>query len=147
MKRTCTAAVVALALAAAGCAGDDSDQFREDYNAAVERLASISTDIGSAAATQGDQTNAQIAREFREIAATAEQTRSDLAGLDPPEGAQEEFDGLLAALEQGVRNLRSVARAARSNDPQAADRAARKLTRSGDEITRAENALKRAIDG
>ena len=100
------ATVVALALLAVvpavGCGGDNSDQFREDYNAAVDKLSKINTDIGSAAGGAGERSNAKIANEFNQIADTAEQTRSDLAGLDPPEDAKEEFDKLLAALEKGV---------------------------------------------
>ena len=115
-------AALAVALPASGCGGDDSDQFREDYNAAVERLSSINSD-------------------------TAEQTRSDLAELDPPDDAKEEFDALLASLEQGVDDLRAVASAAKSDNPAEANEAVRDLARTGKEITEAENALKKAVDG
>ena len=101
-----------LALPAAGCASDNDDEFREDYNAAVNRLSKINTDIGSA--TTGDQSNTEIAADFNRIADTAEQTRADLAALEPPEDASEEFDELLAALQRGVDDLRSVATAAES---------------------------------
>ena len=136
-----------LALPAAGCGSDESDQFREDYNAAVDRLSKINTEIGSAAGDATDQTNSEIAREFNQIADTAEQTRSDLSGLEPPEDAKDEFDELLSALRAGVEDLRSVAKAARSNNPAEANEAVRKLTQTGQEITEAENALKQAVDG
>ena len=45
MNHTRPATLVALALAlvlpAVGCGGEDSDQFREDYNAAVDELSKI----------------------------------------------------------------------------------------------------------
>ena len=125
----------------------DIDQFREDYNAAVDKLSKINTDIGSAAGDAGERSNAKIANEFNQIADTAEQTRSDLADLDPPEDAKQEFDKLLAALEKGVGDLRSVAKAAKSNNPQRANQAVEDLARSGEEITAAETALKKAVDG
>jgi 23S rRNA A2030 N6-methylase RlmJ len=141
------ALLVLLVLAFAGCGGDDSDEFREDYNAAVAELAKISTDIGSAAGDASEQSNAEIANEFNQIAATAGKTRAELADLDPPEDAKDEFDKLLDALDQGVGDLRSVARAAKADNPQKASRAAKKLARSGAEITEAEDALKKAVDG
>jgi ABC-type transporter Mla subunit MlaD len=140
-------AALAVVLPAAGCGGDDSDQFREDYNAAVERLSRINSDIGSAAGGAAGQSNDAIAREFDKIADTAEQTRSDLAELDPPDDAKEEFDTLLASLEQGVDDLRAVASAAKSDNPAEANEAVRDLARTGREITEAENALKNAVDG
>jgi ABC-type transporter Mla subunit MlaD len=140
-------AALAVALPGAGCGGDDSDQFREDYNAAVEKLSRINSDIGSATGGAAGQSNDAIAREFDKIADTAEQTRSDLADLDPPDDAKEEFDTLLSSLGQGVDDLRAVASAAKSDNPAKANEAVRDLARTGQEITEAENALKKAVDG
>jgi uncharacterized phage infection (PIP) family protein YhgE len=151
MNRTRLAAVclaaLTVALPAAGCGGDDSDQFREDYNAAVDKLSRINSDIGSAAGGAAGQSNDAIAKEFDKIADTAEQTRSDLAELDPPDDAKEEFDRLLSSLEKGVGDLRAVASAAKSNSPQEANQAVQDLAKTGQEITDAENALKKAVDG
>ena len=140
-------AALTVALPAAGCGGDDSDQFREDYNAAVDKLSRINSDIGSAAGGAAGQSNDAIAKEFDKIANTAEQTRSDLADLDPPDDAKEEFDELLSSLEQGVDDLRAVAKAAKDNNPAEANKAVQDLARTGQEITDAENALKKAVDG
>jgi methyl-accepting chemotaxis protein len=140
-------AALAVALPGAGCGGDDSDQFREDYNAAVEKLSRINSDIGSAAGGAASQSNDEIAKEFDKIADTAEQTRSDLADLDPPDDAKEEFDTLLSSLGKGVEDLRAVASAAKSDNPAKANEAVRDLARTGQEITEAEDALKRAVDG
>jgi hypothetical protein len=144
---TAAALILLAVLPATGCGGDNSDQFREDYNAAVNKLSKINTDIGSATGGGADQSNAAIAKEFNQIADTAKQTRSDLIGLEPPEGAEEEFDELLSSLEKGVGDLRAVARAAKSNSPQRYNRAVEALAESGREITAAEIALKKAVDG
>ena len=151
MNRTRAAALAAITLAialpAAACGGgDDSDEFREDYNAAVENLSKVNDDIGQAGGDAGES-NQQIAKKFDEIADTAEQTRTDLAALEPPEDAKEEFDELLAALEKGVADLRAVADAATSNDPAATAQAVSDLSESGADITKAEAALKDAVDG
>jgi ABC-type transporter Mla subunit MlaD len=135
-----------LAITAPACGGDDSDQFREDYNAAVDKLSKINTDIGTAAGGATDQSNKAIAKEFNQIADTAEQTRSRLSDLDPPEDAKDEFDKLLSALGTGVEDLRSVAKAARANSPQEANQAVKKLAQTGQKITEAETALKAAVD-
>jgi methyl-accepting chemotaxis protein len=151
MNRTRLAAVclaaLALALAAAACGGDDSDQFREDYNAAVDKLSKVNSDIGSAAGGAGGQSNEAISKEFEKIADTAQQTRADLGDLDPPEDAKDEFDKLLSSLDKGVDDLRAVASAAKSNSPQKANQAVQDLAKTGQEITEAENALKKAVDG
>jgi hypothetical protein len=142
------AAALALALAAAGCGGDDdTDQFREDYNAAVDRLSKVNTDIGQAASGAAGQSSSAIAKEFQGIADTAEDTRDNLAKLDPPEDAKQEFDSLLSALDDGIDDLEAVSKAAKDSDPQAAARAVQSLSKSGQEITEAENALKQAVDG
>ena len=150
MARTRIAALgLALVLSVSGCGGedDDADQFRDDYNAAVERLSKINSDIGEATGEAAGQSNREIAGEFDRIADTAAKTRSDLSGLEPPEDAEDEFDELLTALEKGVSDLRAVAKAARADNPQAAGEAVQSLSESGEQITEAENALKRAVDG
>jgi len=138
---------LALAVPAAGCGGDDdTDQFREDYNAAVDRLSKVNTDIGQATGASG-QSNSVIAKQFQRIADTAEETRNKLAKLDPPEDAKEEFDSLLSALDKGIDDLEAVSKAAKKSDPAAAAQAVQSLSKSGQEITAAENALKQAVDG
>jgi hypothetical protein len=136
----------ALAVGVAGC-GDDSNQFREDYNAAVENLTEINSEIGSATAGGAGQSNAAIAKELDEIADAADTARGEIADLDPPEDAKQEFDKLLAALDTGVDDLRSMAKAAKSGDSAQAQTAAQELVKSGQQITAAENALKTAVDG
>jgi hypothetical protein len=138
--------IFAIALPAAGC-GSDSDQFREDYNAAVQKLTSVNSDIGSATGGAAGRSNAAVARQFDQIADAAERTRSELAGLEPPEDAKEEFDTLLAAIGDGVDDLRAVATAAKSDNPEEASQAVQQLAQTGQEITQAENALQKAVDG
>lgn len=138
---------LALALPVASCGGDDSNQFREDYNAAVSKLRKVNSEIGSVSAGTGGQSNAAIAKELDNIAGATDKARGDIAKLDPPEDAKKEFDSLLTALETGVEDLRSMAKAAKAGDPEQAQAAAQALSKSGQEITAAENTLKTAVDG
>jgi predicted nucleic acid-binding Zn-ribbon protein len=150
MTRTRLAAIaLALAVGAVGWGGgeDYADQFREDYNAAVERLNDVNSNIEGSGENLASQSGAEIARDFNRIADTAERTRQDLEDLDPPEDAQEEFDRLLSAVDQGVKDLRATADAAREGNQQSFVEAAQRLSQTGEEITEAESDLKSAVDG
>jgi exonuclease VII small subunit len=134
--------VVALAIALAGCGSDDEpNRFQEGYDAAVRRLSEIQAEISDGE----DQSNREIAADFRRTAEVWERTRTDLARLDPPEDARAELRELLDALEAGVADLRAAARAARSNDPEAFEEARDALEESSEAISDADRALKDAI--
>jgi methyl-accepting chemotaxis protein len=143
------ALVLALAFGAVGCGGgdDDANQFRKDYNAAVERLNEVNSNIQDGGENLTSQSGKQISQEFKRIADTAERTRRELEDLDPPEDAGDEFDRLLSAVGQGVEDLRATADAARQENQQRFLDAAERLSETGDRITEAETALKRAVDG
>jgi hypothetical protein len=134
--------VLAFAIALAGCGGDDEpSRFQEGYDAAVTRLSEIQAEISEGE----DQSNREIAADFRRTADVWERTRTDLARLDPPEDARAEFRQLLDALEGGVADLRAAARAARSNDPEAFEEARDALSESSEAISDADAALKDAV--
>ena len=151
MSRSSTAAVAALTLGLAipigGCGEDDSDQFREAYNAAIARLGKVNAEIGHATGGRAAQSNDAIARDFRGIAELAERARARLSKLDPPDDAEAEYDQLLAALEREVADLKAVARAAKRSDARATRAAVRSLARNGRRIAAAQESLKRAVDG
>jgi methyl-accepting chemotaxis protein len=139
------ALAVAMALAAGGCgAGDDeTGEFRDGYNAAVERL----NDLTSGSQDLATKPGAQISREFGRIADATEQTRARLQELEPPEDAKDEFDRLLAAIERWVKDLRAAADAARRENREGFAEAVERLAESGAEQREAEKALKDAVDG
>ena len=136
------------ALAASGCGGDDdtADQFRDGYNAAIQRLNAVNSDIQESGEELARKPGPQIAKEFDRIAETAAQTRADLAELEAPEGAGDEFDALLGAIEDGVANIRAVADAARKENQQQFQNATEALSESGEEISAAEAELKDAVE-
>jgi hypothetical protein len=136
------------ALIGIGCGGDDdtTDRFRDGYNAAIERLNEVNTNIQESGEELTSQPGAKIGREFDRIAETAAQTRAELAELAPPEEARDEFDALLAAIQEGVKNIRGVADAARDGNQARFQEATEALSESGEEISEAESELKDAVE-
>jgi uncharacterized membrane protein YccC len=136
------------ALIGLGCGdGDDTaDQFREGYNAAIERLNEVNANLQESGEELTSQPGSKIAREFEGIADAAAQTRAELAELRPPAEARDEFDDLLAAIRQGVDDIRGVADAARSRNQERFREATEALEESAQEISAAEQELKDAVE-
>jgi methyl-accepting chemotaxis protein len=151
VTRTRLAAAVILSCSVsfpvAACGDNEEDEFKEDYNAAVRPLSRLNSDIGNSIGGASGRSNDAIARQFDQLADKAQQTRDNLADLEPPEDAQESFEELLSSLRQGTEDLRAVVQAAKDGDPAAAREASKALVSSGKEIQRAETELQEAVDG
>lgn len=143
-----TVVVLASSLPIAACGGGgDDENFKEDYNAAVKPLTELNSDIGNSLGGAGGQSNQAIAKEFDKLASKAQETRENLAELDPPEDAKEEFDNLVSALKDGADDLKAVADAARDGNPAKARQAGQDLVKSGTAVQEAETKLQTAVDG
>jgi hypothetical protein len=138
-------AALALAFGAFACGDDDSEEFKEDYNRVVRPLSTLGDDVAASLATAPERSDRENAARFDELADRSERARQRVAGLEPPEDAQEEFDELLALLKQGVADLRAVARAARESDPPAAEEATQDLVETGQRVREAEEEFKDAV--
>jgi hypothetical protein len=149
MIRARAAALVLLAATAGlACGGEDetADRFRDGYNAAIERLNEVNSNIQEQGAELTARPGGEIGREFDRIAETAAQTRADLAALEPPERAREEFDELLDSIEDGISDIRAAADAARRENQDRFNEAAEQLSESGQDIAAAEQNLKDAVE-
>jgi hypothetical protein len=131
--RLTSSAVVLVLLALLGCGGEDSS-FTEDYNKAVRPLSSFGK-VGTEPA------------EFDRLAKRTQRIRRNLVGLDPPEDARDEFELLLARLDQVSGDLNAVAAAEQTQDVVKQRAAAKRLVRSSNDVERAETALKQAVEG
>jgi hypothetical protein len=148
MARAVAPILVAFALlfGAVGC-GDDSDEFKDQYNEAVRPLSTLGEDIGASLGGAEGESNQALATQFEKLADRAEQTRQNLAELEPPEEAADQFDELLAALKEAVADLRVVGTSAKEGDPAEAAEATQDLVESGQRVQRAEADFKEAVEG
>jgi hypothetical protein len=138
-------AVFALSGTLAACGDDDSSDttsFSQGYNTAIQRLARVNEDLAD---LRNSRSTRAIAHEFQDFADALERTRADLARLEPPTGAEDEFDDVLAALDDGVRASRRAAQAARAIRPAGQRRAVQDLQRAAEELAASEDALRRAV--
>jgi hypothetical protein len=132
--RLSSSAVLLVLLLAMGCGGAEPS-FTEDYNEAVTPISELGHNLGTRP------------ENYDRLAERTRRTRRNLARLEAPEGAADELHALVAGLDGVTSSLLDVARAARREDPVRERRAARRLERSNGEFRRAENALRRAVEG
>jgi hypothetical protein len=149
MARAAARIVVAAALVfgAVACGDDSSDEFKDQYNQAVRPLSSLGDDIGESLSGAEGQSNQALATQFDKLADRADQTRKNLAELEPPEDATDQFDELLASLKRATADLRAVGESAREGDPAEAAEATQDLVESGQRVQQAETAFKNAVEG
>ena len=143
------ALLVLLTVPAGLACGDEdgaADRFRDGYNQAIERLNEVNSNIQESGEDLAAQPGDEIGRQFDRIAETAARTRGELAELEPPEQAREEFEALLAAVQEGVRDIRAAADAARTENQDRFNEAAEQLSESGQDIAAAEQELKDAVE-
>jgi chromosome segregation ATPase len=148
IRARAAALLVLAALVGLGCGEDDetAEQFRDGYNAAIERLNQVNSNINESGRELASQPGSKIAQEFDRIAETAAQTRADLAELEPPEDARDEYDELLAAIKDGVTDIRAVAAAARAENQERFVDATQALAESSEKISAAEDELKDVVE-
>ena len=150
MLRTLVAIVAGLALAAGGlaCGNEEpNDEFKQRYNEAVRPLTELGDDVVASLGGAEGQSDREIAGQFDELSDRFARTRQNLARLTPPEDARDEFDELLGSLRQAVGDLRAVAAAAREGDPAEAEEATDALVETGQEVRRAEDDFRDAVEG
>jgi hypothetical protein len=138
-------AVFGLSGTLAACGDDDSADttgFSQGYNAAIQQLARVNEDLAD---LRNSRSTRAIAHEFEDFAAALHGTRAELSRLEPPAGAEDEFDDVLAALEDGARASRRAAHAARAIRPAGQRRAVQDLQRAAEELAASEDALRRAV--
>jgi hypothetical protein len=141
-------AAVTLVFGAVACGGDDSnDEFKDQYNEAVRPLNQLGDDVVASLTSAGEGSDRELARRLDNYADRAEQTRRRLSELDPPGDTRDQFDDLLAALEQSVADLRAVGASAKEGDPAEAQEATKDLIESGQRLRSAESDFRNAVEG
>jgi aminoglycoside phosphotransferase family enzyme len=137
-NRFLLAPFVALVLfAAAGCGGSDSNDFVEGYNSATQPLAELTAGLSS-----GEPT----ANSLNQMADGLADVKTKLAALEPPEGAQDELDAMLASIDESTAQVRTMAKAVKSQDVEQLTQATQEFSASGTELVQAEEALRAAVE-
>jgi ABC-type transporter Mla subunit MlaD len=141
-KLTIAAPLVALVIAVAGCGGSDSNEFIESYNETTAPLQELTTELGSAA---GGGAGAE--KQLNQMADGLDDVRTKLTALEPPDGAQDELDAMVSALDDTANQVREIAKSAKSGDVEALTAAATELGTTGQALADAETKLKTAVEG
>ena len=136
-QRLFLAPALAVALALAGCGGSDNNDFVDGYNQATAPLQNLSNDFGSG--KQAQQRLVGVADKLDEV-------QSRLAQLEPPDGARDELDRMLAAIEQNSQQVRALAKAVKTGSVDKLTAATKKYSEAGDELVEAEQALRQAVE-
>jgi hypothetical protein len=134
-----------LALSACGSSGEDTTSFSTGYNAAIAKLDRASSELAGTQATTTTKSSRAIARQLDRFADLLAVTSTDLHRLQAPSGASSQFKSLTAALDQSIASARRAARAARQIQPARQRKALRELRSSVVEISRAQDALQKAV--
>jgi hypothetical protein len=139
------ATLLALSLVGVGCGEDQG--FIDGYNKATKPLTELNRDIGGTVNGATGASNSKISKEFDGLAGRANNVNRDLAKLDPPDDAKGPFDDLKAALKKATADLRNASRAADESNTRDFASATAALSKHGGEITTAEAALKKKVEG
>jgi hypothetical protein len=141
----CLALALSASLSACGSSGEDTTSFSTGYNAAIAKLDRASTELATTHATRRTRSSRAIARQLDRFADLLGITSADLHRLKPPTGASVQFKALTAALDESIASARRAAHAARQIQPARQRAALRRLRDSVVEISRAQDALQKAV--
>jgi hypothetical protein len=138
-RKLILAPVLALALAGAGCGGSggDENEFIDGYNTATAPLQELAGGLSGTPSQNG----------LTKVADSLDDVRGELAGLEPPDGAQDELDRMLAALDANSKQVRALAKAVKSGDVDKLTAATKEYSTAGNELVAAEDALRKAVEG
>jgi len=128
--------LLAVALAGAGCGSSDENGFVDGYNQATAPLRELSNDFGS---------GKQAQQRLENVADKLDDVQSRLARLEPPDGARDELDRMVAAIDDNSEQVRALAKAVKSGSVDRLTAATKRYSKVGDELVKAEQALRDAV--
>ena len=134
--------VLAVTLVVAGCGSSDDAEFVDGYNAAVAPLSTTMSDLSSAPAGNPKAASKSLVQ----VADGLDAIRADLAALDPPEDAADEFDRMLGALAKGTEQIRTMAGAAKDGDLKQLTKATANFSATGTDLVTIEQELRTVLE-
>jgi hypothetical protein len=143
LRRTAALPVMlVVAVVAGGCASSEDVEFVDGYNAAVAPLSTTMSRLNTSLA--GDP--AAASRSLDRVADRLVDVRADLAALDPPDDAADEFDRLLGALAKAPKQVRAMARATKDGNLKRLGKATADLSATGTELVTIEQELRAIVE-
>jgi hypothetical protein len=143
LRRTAALPVVlTVAAIAAGCASPEDVEFVDDYNAAVAPLTTTVSRLSTSIPSEPKAAS----KELDQVADRLVDVRADLAALDPPDDAADEFDRLLVTLGKSTKHVRAMARATKTGDLKRLGRATSNLSASASKLIAIEEELRAVVE-
>ena len=130
------------ALVTAGCASAEDAEFVDGYNDAVAPLSTTMNRLGSLPASDP----AAASKSLNKLADQLVDVRADLAALDPPGDAADEFDRMLAAIDKGTKQVRVMARATKHGDLERLAKAITDFSATGTKLVAIEDELRTTVE-
>jgi hypothetical protein len=141
-RRAALPIVIAVAVLAGGCASTEDAEFVDGYNAAVAPLTTTMSRLSTSLA--GDPAGAS--KSLDRVADRLVEVRADLAALDPPDDAADEFDRMLVALKTGTKQVRAMARATKDGDLERLGKVTAHLSATGTKLIAIEQELRTIVE-
>ncbi len=153
MRRTALVLLAALAAAIglAACGGGDSAPTKAEYQEAFqpvnEEIKTLGQEVGDAIVNAKGKSDADLAAQFKDLATRTTTAATSVGELEPPddEAIQKDQDALEAALNQGARDLTSIASAAEAGNAKTAAAAVAKLAADSDDIRKPRERIEQAL--
>jgi hypothetical protein len=147
VKSAIAVLLCAAALVPTGCGGgDDSEAFRKDYNAVVRKYSSLPGKVGTAVRQAEDKSAKELEKEFSDLADELAAEVRDLRRLDAPDDAGDEFKAFVDGLAEVRDDLSEISAGAAENSSKRVSDAAKALVEHSSQVSKDEDALKRAVE-
>ncbi len=141
-------AVLAAVLALSACGGDSAPtnaEYQKEFQPINEQIKTIGQQVGDTIANAKGKTDLELERAFDGLAEQTQAAASSLQKTKPPADVKPDVDALITALNQGARDLNSIASAAKANNAAAAKAGTVKLLADSDEIRRPRERLEKEL--
>jgi len=149
-RLVCAAAMIAT-IALAGCGSGKSSSstskvdFKTGFATSQREFRKLGSDLAKDIIGARSKTDAQLAKEFRALAARAGQQASQLAALKPPGEYAKRITSLVASFNATKADLTNIATAAHTHNPSNAEAATRDLLSDAAKIKTADTSLSKDL--
>jgi hypothetical protein len=134
--------LLAVSAAVAACGGSDDADFVDGYNKAVAPLNTMMSELG----TTSPSDPSAASKSLNQVANGLDEVRTNLAALEPPADAAEEFDQMLGALDKGTDQVRDMAGAAKSGNIEKLTKATADFSATGTDLVTIEQQLRTLVE-